>query len=131
MTTKLAAFLVGLALILPVFPALAHHTVVAIYDNEQPITLTGTVTKFDWRNPHVWFYMDVKDANGQVTNWGFELNGLNVLSRAGWTRSTLKVGDTLTVQANRARSGGPTANAREVTTGTGQKLLTRQQSTLQ
>ena len=131
MTTKLAVFVVGLALILPAFPALAHHTVVAIYDNDQPITLTGTVTKFDWKNPHVWFYMDVKDADGKVTNWGFELNGVNVLSRAGWTRSTLKFGDTLTVQANRARSGGPTGTAREVTTSAGQKLLNRQQSVLQ
>src|SRR3989442_2310030 len=72
----------------------------------------------------LWFFRDVKSADGTVTNWGFELNGVNVLRRAGWTRDSLKAGDVLTVEGNPARNGGHTANARAITfTNTGQKLL--------
>ena len=111
-TTRLAAlamFIVALAF--AAAPAFGHHTLVAIYDTSKPFTMTGTVTMFDWRNPHVWFFMDVKSADGTVTNWGFELNGVNVLRRAGWTRDSLKAGDVLTVEGNPARNGGHTANA--------------------
>jgi len=89
-TTRLATlamFIVALAF--AAAPAFGHHTLVAIYDTSKPFTMTGTVTMFDWRNPHVWFFMDVKSADGTVTNWGFELNGVNVLRRAGWTRDSL------------------------------------------
>ncbi len=124
-TTRLATlamFIVALAF--AAAPAFGHHTLVAIYDTSKPFTMTGTVTMFDWRNPHVWFFMDVKSADGTVTNWGFELNGVNVLRRAGWTRDSLKAGDVLTVEGNPARNGGHTANARAITfTNTGQKLL--------
>ncbi len=126
-TTRLATlamFIVALAF--AAAPAFGHHTLVAIYDTSKPFTMTGTVTMFDWRNPHVWFFMDVKSADGTVTNWGFELNGVNVLRRAGWTRDSLKAGDVLTVEGNPARNGGHTANARAITfTNTGQKLLER------
>lgn len=126
MAMKSVVFIVGVFLIKTAVPALAHHTVAAIYDSQNPITLTGTVTKFDWRNPHVWFYIDVKGADGKVENWGFELNGVNVLARAGLTRDSLRVGDVVTVEANRARDGGTTANARSIVmTNTGQKLLGR------
>ena len=125
--TKLAIlimFIIGLAL--AAVPALAHHTLVAIYDPSKPFTMTGTVTMFDWRNPHVWFFMDVKGDDGTVTNWGFELNGVNVLRRAGWSRESLKAGDVITVEGSPARSGNHTANARAITfTNTCQKLLER------
>src|SRR5262245_57631614 len=115
MTTKPAVFILGLALTLAAGrPALAHHTVVAIYDSEKPVTVTGSVTRFDWRNPHVFVYVDVKDADGKVANWRFELNGVNVLTRAGWTRDSLKYGDVVTVEGNRARDGSEAAVARSI-----------------
>jgi Family of unknown function (DUF6152) len=120
----LIMFLIGFTL--AAIPALAHHTLVAIYDPSKPFTMTGTVTMFDWRNPHVWFFMDVKGEDGKLTNWGFELNGVNVLRRAGWSRESLKAGDVITVEGSPARNGGHTANARAITfTNTGQKLLER------
>ncbi len=120
----LIMLIIGFAL--AAIPALAHHTLVAIYDPSKPFTMTGTVTMFDWRNPHVWFFMDVKGEDGKVTNWGFELNGVNVLRRAGWNRESLKAGDVITVEGSPARSGNHTANARAITfTNTGQKLLER------
>jgi len=86
--------------------------------------VTGTVTKFEWTNPHAWFYIDIKDDNGTVTNWGFEMNSPNMLLRNGWTRNSLKAGDVITVEAFGARDGSHIGNAKSVTlTSTGQKLL--------
>ena len=105
-------------------PALAHHAFSAEFDAAKPIKLTGTVTKVEWENPHAWFYVDVKDTAGRVDNWGFELGSPNLLVRAGWGRNTLKVGDVITVEASRAKSGANIANAKVVTlVSTGQKLF--------
>jgi hypothetical protein len=104
--------------------ASAHHSFSAAFDLEKPIRLTGVVTKFEWTNPHAWFYIDVKDDSGKVTNWGWELGSPNGLIRTGWTRNSLKVGTEVTVEGSRARDGGNTANARDVIiTSTGQKLF--------
>ena len=76
----------------------AHHSFAAEFDREKPITLTGTVTKVEWTNPHVWVYLNVKDATtGQVTNWGFEMGPPHGLQRRGWRRETLKLGDEVKV----------------------------------
>src|SRR5690349_24972471 len=84
----------------------AHHSFGAEYDANKPITLTGVVTKVEWTNPHIHFYMDVKDGNGAVANWKFEGFPPNVLYRTGWKREvTMKPGDTVTVFAWRARDG--------------------------
>lgn len=118
--------LVLLALLLPLAsaPALAHHSFAAEFDAKQPITLTGTVTKVEWTNPHVWFYIDVKDPRGKLTNWGMEMGGPNGLLRAGWTRNSMKVGDVVTVDGFKARSGQPLGNATSVMlVSTGQKLF--------
>ena len=96
--------------------ALAHHSFAAEFDGEKKVTLTGTVTKVEWTNPHVWFYFNVKDAQtGQVTNWGAEMGPPHGLQRRGWRRETLKLGDEVTVAGSLAKNGAKRMNARTVT----------------
>jgi len=123
MRTRSLLLLLAVALPLAA-PARAHHSFAAEFDAKQPVTLTGTVTKVEWTNPHVWFYIDVKDSNGKVTNWGMEMGGPNGLLRAGWTRNSMKPGDVVTVDGFKARSGNPIGNATSVVmSSTGQKLF--------
>ena len=86
MRTRCAALL-GLGLLLAAVPALGHHAFAAEYDINKPIKLTGSVTKVEWTNPHTWFYIDVKDETGKVTNWALEMGSPNGLLRSGWTRN--------------------------------------------
>jgi len=95
-------------------PVSAHHSFTAQYDSTKPITVTGTVTKIEWTNPHARFYIDVKDANGTVTNWELELGSPNTLIRYGWKRDSMKVGESVTVEGYLARDGSKTANAKTV-----------------
>jgi Family of unknown function (DUF6152) len=105
--------------------ALAHHSFSAEFDANEPVKMTGTVTSVEWRNPHVWFYVDVKDDGGTVANWGFELASPNLLLRNGWTASSMKVGDVVAVAAYRAKNGMNLANAHGVTlAATGKTLFT-------
>ena len=105
-------------------PALAHHAFAAEFDADKPVKLSGTVTRVEWENPHAWFYIDVKDSSGRVENWGLEMGSPNILIRAGWGRNTLKLGDAVTVEASRAKSGANIANAKVVIlASTGQKLF--------
>jgi Family of unknown function (DUF6152) len=106
-------------------PLAAHHSFAAEYDSSKPITLTGTVTKIEWTNPHAFFYIDVKDEKtGQVANWAAEMNSPNSLMRLGWTRDSMKVEDVVTVQGSLAKDGSKLLNARSVVmTKTGQRLF--------
>jgi hypothetical protein len=111
------------ALFLTVAPLPAHHSFGAEYDANQPITLTGVITKIDWMNPHSYFYLDVTDDKGKVANWKFEGYPPNVLYRTGFKRDvTIKQGDTITVFAWRARDGTNWAHARQITLKDGKKL---------
>ena len=103
--------------------ASAHHSFAAEFDRSMPITVTGTVTKVEWMNPHARFYVDVKDQRGGVTNWNMELGSPNGLRRAGWNRNSLKVGDEVTVTASLARNGSKMANARDVVLTDGRKVF--------
>ena len=121
---RLNTFILGLALLAGTAGTLAHHSFSAEYDREKPLTLTGAVTRIEWQNPHAYFYMDVKDpATSRVINWAFEMGAPAVLQRSGWKRSSMKIGDVLTVEGWVAKDGSHHANARTVTiTATGQRL---------
>lgn len=119
------SLLCGLAVVLGLaaIPALAHHSFAAEYDAAKPVTLTGTVTKVEWMNPHARFYIDVKDEGGKVTNWELELGSPNGLMRRGWTRHSMKEGDTVTVNGSLAKDGSNLANARTVKLADGKALF--------
>jgi len=114
------------AVLLPALatPVAAHHSFAAQYDREQPITLTGAVTKIEWNNPHVYFYIDVlNEESGAVENWAWEMGAPAVIQRSGWRRNSMKIGDLVTVAGWRARNGDFHGNARTVVlTSTGREL---------
>ena len=124
MKTRRAVVLIVAGLLLAARPINAHHAFAAEFDANKPIKLTDAVTKVDWMNPHTWFFIDVKDETGKVTNWGLEMGSPNGLMRLGWTRNSMKIGDVVTVEGSRARDGSNIANAQAVVlTSTGQKLF--------
>src|SRR5215470_17533353 len=105
-------------------PLWAHHSFAAEYDNKKPINLKGAVTKVEWMNPHVYFYIDVRDEQtGKITNWALEMGAPAVIQRNGWTRNSMKIGDLVIVDGSQAKDGSPHGNARSVTmASTGKKL---------
>jgi hypothetical protein len=112
-----------LALTLGAATLLAHHSFAAEYDASKPVTLTGTITKVEWMNPHIRFYIDVMDAAGVVSKWELTMGGPNGLLRRGWTRDVLRPGETVTVDGYRAKDGSHLANARLVTLSNGRKMF--------
>jgi DNA/RNA endonuclease YhcR with UshA esterase domain len=121
--THLQGLAIAAGLILTSVPAFPHHSFAAEYDANKPITLTGTVTKVEWMNPHARFYIDVKDDKGVVANWEMELGSPNGLMHQGWTRNSLKPGDVVTVLGSLAKDGSKLANARKVTLSDGTQVL--------
>jgi hypothetical protein len=119
---SLGVALAGLGLLVSGAPISAHHSFAAEYDASKPITLKGVVSKIEWTNPHARFYIEVKDETGTFT-WNLELASPNVLSRNGWTRKTLNIGDEITVQGAMAKDGSKMANARIVTLANGKRVF--------
>jgi len=104
--------------------AWAHHNFAAQFDADQPVQLSGVVTRVDWMNPHVYFYIDVlNEQTGEMENWGLEMGPPHSLQRRGWKRNSMQVGDAVSVAGTRARDGSLNANARRVTLeSTGEEL---------
>ena len=109
-------------------PVWAHHSFAAEYDTKKPVELKGVISKVEWTNPHARFYVDVTDASGKVTTWNLELASPNVLIRNGWRRTSLKVGDQVTVTGSQAKDGAAMANAASVILADGTKVFARDQA---
>jgi hypothetical protein len=103
--------------------AAAHHSFAAEFDAEKPVTLTGTVVKWEMINPHGWITIDVVGTDGATTSWMVETSNPNGLMRLGWTKRSLNPGDQITVEAYRAKDGSNTANAARITLADGRKVF--------
>src|SRR5215475_2084229 len=129
MTKTRSAMAAALCLLLSASSALAHHSFAAEYDSNKQVTVKGTVQKVAWVNPHAYVYIDVKDESGKVTTWAFESLSPNALARQGWSRTSLKVGEMVTVNGYLAKDGKPLAdgsvhaNSRLITTADGRKVF--------
>jgi hypothetical protein len=123
MRVKFAVVIASLAALGGSVPVLAHHSFAAEFDSDNPIDLTGTVTKIEWMNPHTFIYLDVQNDQGDYENWALEMGSPNGLMRRGWTRNTLKVGDVVSVMGSRARDGTLKGNARAVMLPNGERLF--------
>jgi hypothetical protein len=105
-------------------PLIAHHSFAAQYDRNKPATLTGPVTKVDWINPHARFFLDAKDpATGKTANWEVELGAPAMLMRQGWTRTSLPIGESVTVNGSLAKDGSNLLNASTVTLSNGKRVF--------
>src|SRR4051794_5590087 len=117
-----AILALGLAVVTAV-AASAHHSFAAEYDSNRPFTVTGTVTRLEWTNPHARLYIDAKDANGNVEHWDFELGPPTSLMRRGWNRKSLLAGHVVTVEGFHSKTEAFVANARKVTLADGREVF--------
>src|SRR5260370_19542338 len=114
MESRRSATLAALGLLLAAAQVFAHHSFGAQYDESQSATVTGTITKVIWKNPHVELMLDVKDGSGNVTSWELEMGSPSILMRQGWKVDSLKVGDQVTATGFKAKDGMPILNARKI-----------------
>jgi hypothetical protein len=121
MKLKIAGFLLGIGA--AAIPALAHHSFAAEFDGQKTVKLEGALTKLEWTNPHIWLYVDVKDEGGTPVKWQCEGGPPNVLTRNGWTKDSLKIGDHVTIEGWLAKDGSKTCNARSVKLPNGQAVF--------
>ena len=124
MNVRVGFVAIGLALLVSGSPLVAHHSAAADYDESKTVAFTGTVSRIEWTNPHARFVIDVVGDNNAVTSWSFELASPNSLTRAGWGKRTLAVGDMISATGSPARSGKPMAVTRSVISAQGKKLFT-------
>ena len=113
----------GFEFVMATVPVAAHHAFAAEYDATKPVTVTGTVTKVEWTNPHARVYIDAKDESGKVVHWDFELGPPTTLMRRGWNRNSLKPGNVITVEGFRSKDEPSTANARMVKLADGRQVF--------
>jgi len=118
------ALIISFAFVATAIPAIAHHSETAEYDTTKPVKVTGTISRVEWTNPHIWFYVDVKDENGTVTTWGFSAAPPGMLMRRGITKEQLKIGAVVNVEGSRARDGSNNASGRRVTFADGRNVFT-------
>jgi len=104
-------------------PLLAHHAFSAEFDQSKPIKLSGEITKVEWVNPHAWLHVNVKQPDGKVVAWRFEMGAPNALLRAGWSREDIAPGTAVTISGFLARAGGPVGNAFQVRLPDGRDLF--------
>ena len=105
-------------------PVWAHHSEAAEYDSTKPVKVTGVIKKVEWQNPHVWFYVDVKDEDGKITTWGFSAAPPGALMRRGITKEALPLGAIINVEGSRARDGSNNASSHRVTFADGKNVFT-------
>lgn len=119
-----------LLLLLAPAAMLAHHAYTAEFDTTKPVKLTGVLTRLEWSNPHIWIYLDVKDDQGKVTNWGFSASPPGMLTRRGITKNSLKTGEVLTISGHRAKDGSNNASGNIVKFADGRDALIGQDQAL-
>jgi hypothetical protein len=113
-----------LASLLAMSGALAHHSAVAEYDLDKPMSISGTIKRVDWQNPHIWYYLDVKEKDGSLSEWGVSGGAPGQLMRRGITKDVLKIGAVVSVEGFLARDGSKNMTGRRVTFPDGRDVFT-------
>jgi hypothetical protein len=123
MRKRFIAFATLMGLIASTDSATAHHAFSSVFDPDRPLDVTGTVTRVDWMNPHIWFYLDIENEAGRVESWGFEMGSPNALVRRGWSHDSLQVGEVVNVAGWHARDGSLRGAVRSIVLASGEQLF--------